>query len=613
MVGELKKQRMSLAVDAAPLFREAIRLHGEGRLDEAASLYSQILQDDQTQFDCLHNLGLLRLQQGRPGDAVGLILKALDHHSGSFEARNSLGISLVALGRPGEAVPQYQEALAINPDYAEAYFNLGNAFRELGDLVEAVTSFEKAIVKKPDFAAALNNLGNTLLELNRRDDAVVQFEAALSIKPDFATALNNLANTLLELDRPDDAVVQFEAALSIKPDFAEAYASMGKALTGLGRLADAYQAFENAVKYAPRRARFYHLLALSKEFSTDDPHLAALEAMSEEIEELSTEERIHVHFALAKALGDLGKHEPSFQHLLSGNRLKRRWIGYDEHTELEMFERIRSVFTPHLMRTKSNIGDQSRAPIFIVGMPRSGTTLIEQILASHPRVFGGGERTAISSAVDSLAGPEGTGTRFPEVVPTLAPEQLNQIGERYVAELRTAAPTADRITDKMPANFRFIGFIHLAMPNARIIHARRNPLDTCLSNFSLLFPENHQPHTYHLGELGRYYRAYEQLMEHWRAVLPPDAMIEVQYEDVVSDLEHQARRIIAHCGLEWDDGCVAFHTASRPVWTASARQVRRPLYSSSVGRWRPYKDMLRPLLEELEIPGRRLVQATDRL
>jgi hypothetical protein len=449
---------------------------------------------------------------------------------------------------------------------------LGNAFRALGQLAEAVASYETAIAKKPEFAAARNNLGNTLQAL----------------------------------ERPDDALAQFEAAVAIEPDFAEAYDNIGKALTGLGRLADSRQAFENAVKYAPRRASFYHSLALSKQFSIGDPHLAALESLARDIGALRIDERIHLHFAFAKALADLGQYERSFQHLLSGNLLKRRRIGYDEHAELGTIERIRSVFTAQLMHPRRSVGDRSRVPIFILGMPRSGSTLVEQILASHRRVFGGGERPAMRMAVEGLAGPQGSEELFPEVVPTLAPEQLNQIGKRYIAELRKAAPTAHRITDKLPVNFRFIGLIHLALPNARIIHTHRNPIDTCLSNFSILFAENHQPYTYDLGELGRYYRAYEELMEHWRAVLPPDAMLEVQYEDVVADIENQARRIIAHCGLEWDDACLAFHTVSRPVWTASARQVRQPLYSSSVGRWRPYKDLLRPLIEALETPGRAL-------
>src|SRR5713226_7454640 len=274
-----------------------------------------------------------------------------------------------------------------------------NAFRELGNIAEAIASYETAIAKRPEYAEALNNLGNILLALQR----------------------------------PDDAVIQFEAALSIEPDFAEAYENMGKALTGLGRLADASKAFENAVKHAPRRARFYHSLTGSKHFAADDPQLAALEALSGNIGTLSIEERINLHFGLSKALADLGQYERSFDQLLSGNLLKRRRIFYDEHAELEMFERIRSVFTPQLMRSKSSVGDRSRVPVFILGMPRSGSTLVEQILASHPRVFGAGELSAIRFAIDGLVGPEGAERPFPEAVPTLAPEQLNQIGKHYIA------------------------------------------------------------------------------------------------------------------------------------------------------------------------------------
>ena len=201
----------------------------------------------------------------------------------------------------------------------------------------------------------------------------------------------------------------------------------------------------------------------------------------------------------------------------------------------------------------------------------------------------------------SLAGLNGGALSFPEVVATMSGEQLRQVGARYVAAIRALAPTAERVADKMPWNFHFRGLIHLALPNARIIHARRDPVDTCLSCFSLLFHGDGNHYTYDLGELGRFYRAYDSLMAHWRAVLPPGLMLEVRYEEVVGDLEKQARAIIAHCGLEWDDACLAFHKTRRPVRTSSIAQVRKPIYRSSVGRWRPYRDQLRPLFEELGI------------
>ena len=203
--------------------------------------------------------------------------------------------------------------------------------------------------------------------------------------------------------------------------------------------------------------------------------------------------------------------------------------------------------------------------------------------------------------MQSLAGLNGGALRFPEVVATMSSEELRQVGARYVAAIRALAPSAERVADKMPWNFHFPGLIHLVLPNARIIHARRDPVDTCLSCFSILFDGDGNHYTYDLGELGRFYRSYETLMAHWRAVLPAGVMIEVQYEEVVADLEDQARRIIDHCGLTWDDACLAFHKTRRSVRTSSVAQVRQPIYRSSVGRWRPYREHLRPLLHELGI------------
>jgi hypothetical protein len=233
-------------------------------------------------------------------------------------------------------------------------------------------------------------------------------------------------------------------------------------------------------------------------------------------------------------------------------------------------------------------------------MPRSGTTLVEQILASHPKVFGAGELPDIAKAVARLSGTDGAPQGFPEVVSSMTGEQLRQLGASYVSAIQALAPKAERITDKMPNNFRLAALIHLALPNARIIHTRRHPVDTCLSCFSLLFAGDH-PYSYDLAELGRYYRAYEALMEHWRDILPEGVMLEVQYEDITADLDAQARQIVAHCGLEWDDACLAFYKTQRPVRTASAAQVRQPIYRTSVGRWRPYKDLLGPLIEALGV------------
>jgi hypothetical protein len=284
---------------------------------------------------------------------------------------------------------------------------------------------------------------------------------------------------------------------------------------------------------------------------------------------------------------------------MAGNALKRGQIEYDEAVTLGKLARSRAVFTPELIGRLHGLGDPSPQPVFIVGMPRSGTTLVEQILASHPMVHGAGELKTMNDVVLTVRGPDGNTIPYPEFVPSLDPAALKAIGARYVALLRELAPQGERVTDKMPSNYYFVGLIHLALPNARIIHTMRDPVDTCISCFSKLFTAE-QNHTYDLGELGRYYRRYERLMAHWRRVLPAGRMLDVRYEDVVADLESQARRIIDYCGLPWDDRCLSFHQTDRPVRTASATQVRQPIYSSAVGRWKVYEKFLGPLLDELK-------------
>jgi hypothetical protein len=239
-------------------------------------------------------------------------------------------------------------------------------------------------------------------------------------------------------------------------------------------------------------------------------------------------------------------------------------------------------------------------PIFVLGMPRSGTTLVEQILASHARVHGAGELKALNDVVDTVHGPDGAVLPFPDFVRALDAASIRAIGTGYLAQLQKLAPASPHITDKMPSNYYFVGLIHLALPNARIIHTVRDPIDTCMSCFSKLFTAE-QSHTYDLGELGRYYRGYQKLMAHWHRVLPVGRILDVRYEDVVADLEGQARQIIAHCGLEWDPRCLAFHETERPVRTASATQVRKPIYRSAIGRWRVYEEFLDPLLTELQL------------
>ena len=471
--------------------------------------------------------------------------------------------------------------------------NRGVALNELRRFGEALTSYDRALAARPDDAVVLSNRGATSLELERFDEAIASCDRAIRLRPDYAEAHSNRANALMGQGRLVEAEAACRRAIELKPSFADAYNTLGATLKYRGRLTDARQAAEQAIKLAPRNVSCFLNLSDVRHFGAGDPYLATMEELAKNIPSLPVKQQIELHFALAKAYEDTNQHDKSFQQLLAGNTLKRRQIAYDEFATLALFERIRAVFTPELMRTFQGVGEPSSVPLFIVGMPRSGTTLIEQILASHPRVFGAGELSNLNKAVADIRSTDDRLNSFPEVMLHVSDEHLRRLGARYVSEITRLCPDATHVTDKKPSNFLFAGLIHLALPNARIIHAVRYPVDTCMSCFSKLFASG-QYHTYDLEELGRYYRHYQTLMEHWHRVLPPGRILEVRYEDVVADLEGQARRIIFHCGLEWDRRCLAFHETERPVHTASAAQVRRPIYSSSIGRWHAYEPFLWP-------------------
>jgi tetratricopeptide (TPR) repeat protein len=598
--------------DAVPAYREAFRLDPKfaeafnnlglslvalGRPDEALEIYRTALALSPAYTDAHANLAMALMALDRHEAAISHFEAALAGRPDNAEAHNNLGNSLAALNRHGEALAHYAKAIQLRPDLGEVHNNLGNALATLQRHPEAVAHYRKALALRPRYAEAHNNLGSALMALDRPAEAMAQHREAIAIRPDFTEAHSCLGDALAGLDRDNEALASFRQALALNPGLPEAHAGLGQLHRNLGRLEDARQAFETAISLAPRRAEFHRSLAEIRRFVPGDPQLAAMEALAEDSAQLPAKERIDLHFGLAKAYDDLGNSTRAFRHLIEGNALKRAGLSYDHALTLRLFQRTADIFTPELMRRQAGNGNASPGPIFIIGMPRSGSTLIEQVLASHSKVFGAGEITALNAALASLA----IGDRpvaFPEFVTDMSAAQFHRVGSLYLEMIRSKAPEAGRITDKTLGNFLFAGLIHLVLPNARIIHARRDPIDTCLSCFSRLFA-GELPFAYDLTELGRYYRAYDALMAHWRRTLPAAIMLDVQYEELVANFEPQARRLLVHCGLEWEEECLHFHTTQRAVKTASAMQVREPLYNAAVGRSQPYRALLSPLLDAL--------------
>lgn len=614
LLGSVRMRQGNFA-EAERAFRKAVKIDARsadahielgvvlcrlGRLADAVSSYQRAIELKPDYAGAHNNLGIALRELGRLDEAIASYRQAVEIEPGYAEAHYNLGNALTAAERIDDAIASYRQAIAIKPDYADSSNNLGNALRQAGRLDEATASYRSAIAIKSDHVEAYRNLGIVQSESNRLDEAILYYQRALVIDPNYVEAYGDLGNTFRTLGRFDEALAHYHKALAIKPDYAEAHNNLGVAFTMLGRIEEARRAFEQAIELAPRRVLFYAGLAEITRHANGDRHLAAMEKLARDVATLGGEEQIQLHFTLGKALADLGQHERAFRHLIEGNALKRQQQSYDAAAVLAQFDRVRAVFTRGLVQDRRGLGEPSQMPTFVIGMPRSGTTLIEQILASHPKVFGAGELTDFHDATVRFAAREGVPQSYPEMVSSMTGPRLFELGADYLARIKGLAPWADRITDKMPGNFLAAGLIHLALPNARIIHIHRDPIDTCFSCFSTFFAADH-PHAYHLGELGRYYRAYAALMEHWRCVLPPGVMLEVQYEEVVTDFERQARRIVAHCGLDWDDACLEFHKTERPVRTASMVQVRQPIYQSAIGRWRPYKDWLGPLFAALDV------------
>jgi tetratricopeptide (TPR) repeat protein len=440
-------------------------------------------------------------------------------------------------------------------------------------------------------------LAAILSDMGRSGDALERLQGVLASRPNDAKAHCDVAAILHERGRSDEAIDHYRRALLVKPDYAPAHLGLGTVLAAIGRGEEARSSLERAIDIEPANSLNYYTLGQSARFTSSDRYFAAMRQLADDLGSLSMESQKYLHFALGKAYDDVGDYDRAFHHFQQGNILKRRQTPYVEHNTLSRLERVRSVFTPALMRSSQGVGNPSAVPIFIVGMHRSGSTLVEQILSSHPQCFGAGELDDIGTLAERLRGP--SGVEFPEAIATVAENELRELGTQYLGVIRGMSAGAARVTDKMPPNFIYLGLINLLFPNARIIHTKRDPRDTAISNFCNILGAR-LGYTSDLSSLGRFYRHYQSLMEHWQNLLNPNVMLDVQYEMLVSDFEHQARRIVSHCELEWDQDCAAFYLNTRPVRTASVGQVHQPIYQTSIARWKRYEKFMAPFTEALE-------------
>ena len=572
-------------------FQLALAKQTAGKNREAIKLYSDLLNADPGNALAYHNLGLIVLASSGAGAAIPLLWYASELNPKLPEAHNSLANAFLRVGRHADAEAGYRKAIELAPRSALFQFNLGNLVASLGRHDEAERLLLRAAELDP---ATLRPTTICRMSCGPSIGATRALEAlgrALAINPKFAMAHNNIGNIKRDLSLTSEAEESYRTAIEIEPTLAIAHFNLGNVLRETGRAAESAASFRKAFELNPSHADAYRHLVQVEKVDPDDGLVAYMQSRYE-TSLTPDEDKKHYAFALGRVFDQAGQWDRAFDYFLAGNRLHRETYKYDIRAEDQSLKRIRDFFTPQRLQALPISRIEDSSPIFIVGMMRSGTTLMEQILASHPQVAGGGELIYVQDIVDELR--TKTRTFYPNCMEGMTQEAATEMGGEYVRRVREAFGTDARfITDKMPQNFIYLGLIDRILPNARIIYMQRDPMDVSVSIFSILFTEGH-PYAYDLKEIAQYSRFSERVMAHWMSLFGHKIHTQ-SYEALVADPEREIRKVLDFCGLEFDPACLDFHATQRKVTTASASQVRERLNANSVGRWKSYERHLRPL------------------
>ena len=624
----LTYMRKSLQIepeDAEAYNNFGVTLQELGRLDEAKENYIKAIAFEPDYAEAHSNLGVTLQKLGKLEEALVSYYQAIELVPDYAEAHNNLGTALQELGQLEKAIASYNKAIVIKPDYAECHNNLGNSLYQLGRLEEAEASYIKAIALKPEYVEAYNNLGITLQELNRSEEAEASYIKAINLKPDYAEVYNNLGNTLQELSRLEEAEASYTQAVTLKPNLAEAYNNLGNTLQDLGKLEDAEASYTQAISLEPKYAKAYcnlgnthkelgrleeaeasytQAIILKPDYAEAHRYLTSLKKYKLQDEQylkmqelylnkyISEEDRCHINFGLAKACEDLGDFEQAFVHYNEGNFLRKKLLKYDIIVDIELFKRIKSSYHPISKKIlKPENFEKTTIPIFIVGMPRSGTTLVEQIISSHSCVTGAGELYYIQQFGGLLA----SGSSEPSKATLL------DFREKYLKKLKSISKGNSIVTDKMPQNFRYLGLIASAFPEAKIVHVKRDAAAVCWANYQQYFVSKHLGYCYALDDVLSYYMLYESLMGFWGKFFS-QRIYNLDYELLTVNQKSETSKLIDYLGLDWDEKCLSPQDNTRRVATASNTQVRKKVYQGSSQQWRKYELFLDGALDSILKP-----------
>lgn len=577
----------------------ALRLQGD--TEGAIAYFRKAVELAPQLAEARTNLGQLLCENDQPQEALEHCREAVRLRPKFPEALSNLGNALRALGRLEEAKNHYDQALRLNPTIGMVYNNMGQALQEEGNLDEALQWYQQALQRDPSTARIHCNLASCLSEVDRHDDAAARYQIALNLDPQSPEAHNGLGWVRQEQGRTDDALQSYREALRLKPTFAAAHGNLGALLEELSDLPQAEKHIREAIGLDPRRAgSFGHLATLLRGKLPEDD-LAAMRRLLEDADLLPGQQAA-LHFGLGQVLDARGAYPEAAEHLRQANALslgmrRKRCQVYEPLGHTKFIDAMMAVCTPDFFERLRGVGLNSERPVFIVGLPRSGTTLVEQILASHSQVYGAGELHLAREGFEQLPGVVASDAASLTCLARMDVDTVRRVGQRHLDRLHTLNGTAARIVDKMPDNYLYLGMLAVLFPKAKFIHCRRDLRDVAVScwmtNFRSIRWANDHDH------IASRFRDYQRITEHWQAVLPVP-VLEVPYEHTVADLESMARRLVAWCGLEWEPACLAFHESKRPVRTASVTQVRQPVYTRSVARWKNYETALGQLFTQLD-------------
>ena len=541
------------------------------------------------------NYAVKLLTNGQINEALKIVEALIKKSPNVPLLYNIRGVCYQTIRELGNAIDDFSQATILKSDYAEAYCNLGVTYQEKGDLVSAVNAYKNAIDNDNNYPTAHNNLGKIFLASGEIDSSIEHLECAITLKSDFADAHNNLGSAFLRINKLNDAIKSYKKAIALKPDFAVANNNLGIAYLRTGDPKLASKFFENAITITPGYATAHHNLSGVKVYKEKDKQVSLIESLLIE-NNLSQKERIYLNFALAKAYEDLGNHEELFKHLNEGNRIRKKEMSNSIADSEEHNELIKLFFNSNnINNIKLTYRDSLPIrPIFIVGMPRSGTSLVEQIISSHHEVYGAGEVNNFHNIIMPIIEKHAVNENY-----NLKNDEFALIRKQYSNSLERFYANEKVITDKWILNFKTIGFILSAFPEAKIVHLKRDARATCWSIYKHYFSDEGNRWAYDYQDLARFYKSYVGLMDYWHNLFP-GKIYDISYEDLTSNQEKETRNLLKYCDLDWDENCLNFYTNTRAVKTASAVQVRNKMYQGSSDVWRQYSEHLKPLLDALK-------------